>query len=195
MRSLVVTNIVSLDGRYEGAGSGVMALPMDPAFDAHNLERLEAAATLLVGADTFRLFLGYWPEVHDDPTQPEVEREISRRNNAIEKVVVSDTLTPDDLGAWRDTTRVVARADAADEVRRLKGEGDGDIVTFGSRRLWNALLAQELVDEIHMMVGAVLLGDGTPIADPQAASPLRLLDVRRFDGSDNVVLRYGVGGR
>lgn len=114
--------------------------------------------------------------------------------NATEKAVVSDTLAPDDLGPWRDTTRIVARGDAADEVRRLKGEGDGDIVTFGSRRTWNALLAQGLVDELHIMVGALLIGDGTPVADPQAASPLRLLDVRRFDGSDNVVLRYAVGG-
>ena len=50
MRKLIVTNIMSLDGYFEGPGRDVMALPMDRFFDEHNLERLRAADTLLLGA-------------------------------------------------------------------------------------------------------------------------------------------------
>ncbi|MET1005491.1 MAG: hypothetical protein ABWX96_08075, partial [Propionibacteriaceae bacterium] len=93
MRRLIVSNIVSLDGQYEGPGQNVMALPMDPFFDAYNAERLQAASTLLLGRNSYLLFQSYWPTIAGDPDQREVEREVSRRNNAIEKVVVSDTLT------------------------------------------------------------------------------------------------------
>ena len=37
MRRLIVANIMSLDGNYEGPGGNVMALPMDRFFDEHNL--------------------------------------------------------------------------------------------------------------------------------------------------------------
>jgi hypothetical protein len=43
MRRLIVSNIMSLDGYYEGPGRNVMVLPMDEAFDAYNAERLRAA--------------------------------------------------------------------------------------------------------------------------------------------------------
>lgn len=44
MRKLIVCNIVSLDGYYEGPGGDVMALPFDEAFDEYNAKRLRAAA-------------------------------------------------------------------------------------------------------------------------------------------------------
>jgi hypothetical protein len=37
MRTLIVCNIISLDGYFEGPGANVMALPMDGFFDEHNL--------------------------------------------------------------------------------------------------------------------------------------------------------------
>jgi hypothetical protein len=52
VRKLIVANIMSLDGYYEGPGGNVMVLPMDGFFDEHNLERLRSADTLLLGANT-----------------------------------------------------------------------------------------------------------------------------------------------
>src|SRR4051794_13614215 len=112
MRKLIVTNIVSLDGYYEGPGGNVMALPMDHRFDAYNAERLGNADTLLLGHTTFSMFSGFWPSVVDDESATAAQREISRRDNEIEKVVIADSITQDELGAWRDTSRVVKRTDA-----------------------------------------------------------------------------------
>jgi hypothetical protein len=67
MRKLIVANIMSLDGYFEGPGGSVMALPMDDFFDAHNLERLRAADTLLLGATTYMGLKGHWPAVAADP--------------------------------------------------------------------------------------------------------------------------------
>jgi len=61
MRNVIVCNIISLDGYFEGPGRNAMVLPMDGFFDEHNLERLRAADTLLLGATTYTGLKGYWP--------------------------------------------------------------------------------------------------------------------------------------
>jgi hypothetical protein len=58
VRKLVVCNIMSLDGYVAGPGGNVMVLPLDPAFDAYNLERLRAADTLLLGQTHLRRLQG-----------------------------------------------------------------------------------------------------------------------------------------
>lgn len=194
MRKLVVSNIMSLDGYYDGPGGDVMVMPMDEAFDAYNLERIRAADTLLLGATSYRGFKGFWPPLADDPEAAPVHREFARLDNAIDKVVVSDTLTGDQTGPWRSTTTIVRRGDAHRAIAELK-RGDGrEILVFGSRTLWNDLLAAGLVDELHLMVGAGVVGGGTPIFGTRPPGRLRLAEVRRFDGSDNLVLRYEVAG-
>jgi len=67
MRKLIVSNIMSLDGYYQGPGENVMVLPLDEAFDAYNAERLRAADTLLLGHTTYDGFKSFWPSVADDP--------------------------------------------------------------------------------------------------------------------------------
>jgi dihydrofolate reductase len=193
MRKLVVSNIMSLDGYYDGPGGDVMVMPMDEAFNAYNAERLRAADTLLVGARSYRGFKGYWPSQADNPDADPVSREIGRRNNAIDKVVVSDTITEDQTDPWRSTTRIVRRADAHAEIAELKRQEGRQILMFGSRTLWNDLLAHGLVDELHLMLGAAVVGGGTPIFGARPPGPLRLAEARRFDGSDNLLLRYEVG--
>ena len=202
MRKLIVSNIMSLDGYFEGPGGNVMALPMDGFFDEHNLERLRAADTLLLGATTYLGFKAYWPAVAENPqlspavaTNPDVadlHRETGQRNNEIQKVVVSDSLTEDDTAPWTDSTTIVRRAEAHQAVAELKNQPGRDILMFGSRTLWNDLLAAGLVDELHLMVGATILGGGTPAFGAGPFPPLRLVDARRRDCSDNLLLRYQV---
>ena len=189
MRKLIVANIISVDGYYSGPNDDVMAMPFDTTFSDYNLERLQAADTLLIGRRSFEGFRDYWPPIADDPDQPPVEREISRLDNAIEKVVVSDTLTDADLGPWTDTTRIVRRADAHDAIAELKRSPGREILVFGSHVLWNDLLLAGLVDELHLMIGSAFLGDGVPVfSGPRTG--LRLLDVRQLDDSQLILARY-----
>lgn len=193
MRKLIVTNIVSLDGYYEGPGNNVMALPFDEGFSEYNAERLRAADTLLLGRSSYEGFRSYWPSIADDASAPPVEREISRLNNAIDKVVVSDTLTPGETAPWHNT-EIVERADAHARIADLKQAPGKDILMFGSHRLWNDLLSAGLVDELHLMIGAAVLGAGTPVFEGSAPVPLRLLDARVLPGSSLILARHAPAG-
>ena len=196
MRTVVVSNIVSLDGFFEAPGGDVMALNMDAAFGAYNLERIRAAGTVLLGRRSFEGFSSYWPRIADAPHDPldralsDDNRELSRLYDPIPKIVVSDGLVVSVDNPWHGVTTVVPRAAAAATVSAEKQRGTGDILVFASRTMWNGLLAQGLVDEIHLMVGPRALAGGTPTFD--RPTDLQLLDVRRPDGSDNVLLRYAV---
>jgi dihydrofolate reductase len=189
MRNLVVTILESLDGYACGPDGDFMVMPLDASFSAYNVERLRTADTLLLGRTTYEGFRAYWPGKDDDPDQDEVEREIARRNTAARKVVVSDSLVPEEATGW-GPTEVVCRADAHDVVRRLREEDGADILVFGSMTVWNDLLATGLVDELHVMVGNGVVGGGAPAFTGSGAQPLSLRETRRLEGADHVLLVY-----
>ena len=192
MRKLIVFNIISLDGYHTGPGNDVSVMfpMMGKVFDAYTAERLRAADTFLVGRVSFQLFNSFWPEVAKDPTSekwtPE-QREISQAGESVPTIVVSDTLT----GNWPDI-RIIRRADAYQQIAELKGQTGKDILITGSRTLWNDLLAHDLIDEIHLMIGNLVLGEGVPVFVGKTPTSLRLIDIRRWEDSDNVLLRYEV---
>ena len=193
MRKLVVSNLISVDGYAAGPGGDVMALPFDATFSDYNLELMRAADILVSGATTYRGFVSYWPPVADDPAQPEVERAISRRHRELQHLVVSDSLTVEETGPWRDTTRIVRRNEAREAIAKAKeGEG-GALVVFGSMTTWNDLLGAGLVDELHMMVGAGVLVDGVAAFSVQPPGPMRLTAARQLGDSNIALLVYSLG--
>jgi dihydrofolate reductase len=177
--------MVSVDGHTEGPGGDVMAMPMDLAFADHARE----ARWFLFGATTYRAAVTYWPHQLEVPDMPESHYHIAQRYaDGISITVVSDSLTEQDTGPWREQTTIVRRSDTHEAVARLR-EQDGDALVFGSRTLWTDLLAHRLVDELHLMIGPkIVAGDHAFAGVPE--TDLRLLDVRYWDDSDNVVLRY-----
>jgi dihydrofolate reductase len=189
MRTLVVCSIVSLDGFSAGPGGDFTQLPFDLGFNTYCAERLRTADTVLSGRNSYEMFHGYWPSVADDASASDDEREISRRNNAARKVVVSDSLVLSDDQPWTASTTVVPRAEAHAAVSALLAEEGADVLVFGSGTVWNDLLVAGLVGELHLLVGPVLLGDGVPVfTGPR--TPLRLLETRQLTGSSLVLHRY-----
>ncbi len=188
MRKLIVCNIISVDGFYSGPNDDVMVLPFDAPFSQYNAERLRAADTLLLGRRSFEGFRDYWPQVADDPDQPELEREISRLNTAMDKVVVSDSLTDADVGPYTNV-RIVRRAEAEDAIRELKDGPGREILVFGSHVMWNHLLRAGLVDELHLMIGSAFLGSGVPVFEGPRTD-LRLYDAQRMGSSQLILARY-----
>lgn len=197
MRKLIVANITTLDGFYAGPDSNPMVLNMDHSFDTYNLQRMRAAGTVLLGRRSFELFSSYWPAVADAAPDPanqamsETNREFSRRYLDIPKIVISDSLEVPAENPWYGSTEVIRRTDAHDKLRAEKGrDGAGDIVIFGSHVLWNWLLAQGLLDEIHLLFGPSAISTGVPLFENPCS--LSLIDASSMEGSDNVLHRYAV---
>jgi dihydrofolate reductase len=192
MRKYIVSMITTVDGFFEGPNHDVMAMPFDDGFSRYNVELLRDAAAVVHGS---RWFDGgaYWRQVAADSQQPEVEREIARLNEPLERLVISDSLRPDPSWAWADRTRIVPVADGPAEVARLKEGVGGTILSFGSATTWNPLLEAGLVDELHVLVGPALLGDGGRLFRGARRS-LRLLDARVLPDSQLVRLRYDATG-
>lgn len=196
MRTVIVTNIVSLDGYYSAADGNPLVLNMEDAFNRVNLERIERADLVLLGRASFEFFSPYWPHIADAPDDPsnpaldDTNRAISRVYNTLPKVVVGDGYTVPEDNAWAHQTTVVGRDEVAAWLADAKRGGDGDILIFGSHTMWNGLLEQGLVDELCLIMSPTVLTEGVPLFTTPAS--LTLLEARTFDGSDNVLLRYAV---
>ena len=190
MGKIVVCTMVSIDGYTEGRGGDVMALPLDEAFARHNEDRARTASSFLFGATTFRGMLGYWPQQHENPDASPLDRYIAARYaEGIPITVVSDTLGPDDTDPLREQTTIVRRSEAHEAVARLR-ERDGDALMYGSRTLWTDLLAHGLIDELHLMIGPKVVAGDHRVFEGVPQTDLRLIGVRTWGSSDNVVLSY-----
>jgi dihydrofolate reductase len=189
MSRLVVSVLTSLDGYFQGPDGDLSVMPFEDAFNTHNLELLRTAGTLVYGSIWFTENWDFWSKVAADPSANKREHDIAHFVTTLPKIVISDSMAVDRDAPWARTTRVVPRAAAQDELTRLKKEGDGDLVMFGSATTWNPLLELGLVDELIVLVGAALLGAGNKLYAGSRAR-LRLTEAGILPGSGLVKLRY-----
>jgi dihydrofolate reductase len=89
---------------------------------------------------------------------------------------------------------VISRAHARARIGQLKLAPGPDLLIYGSHLLYSGLLAQGLVDELHLLLGNVLLGEGIPTFEPGLAQHWQLLGQKRLRGSDIVALHYDCRG-
>jgi len=143
-----VHEFMSLDGVIDAP-----TWTFDYGFDPKMGETLAAltggSRAILLGRTTYEMFEPAWSTrtAEDDPGAPFF--------NDTTKYVVSGTLT---TATWRNST--IVGAYDADAIRNLKGEVDGGIYVSGSGTLVRAMLADGLVDGLHLFVYPLTRGAG-----------------------------------
>ena len=159
MRKLIVSEFVTLDGVMQAPGGkdedrdggfeyGGWTWPywhddMGKSF----FDLIEQCDALLLGRRTYVTHAEAFEPVSGDPFADAL--------NARKKYVVSKTL---EKPIWRDTT--IIRDNVIESVRALKAEHGRHIMTDGSSQLVHALLENDLVDELHLLVFPLTLGSG-----------------------------------
>lgn len=185
MRTITVTEFISLDGVIQGPGGpeedpsdgfvlGGWTFPFhDADIGAHVGALYTSGVEVLLGRATYDIWAPYWSTTGDD---------MGRLLTATTKYVASTTLTDP---AWDNT--VVLSGDVAAEVAALKATDGPDLLVAGSSVLVQALLAADLVDRLDLLTFPVVLGSGKRLfADGSA--PHRLRSTASTVTSQGVVL-------
>jgi dihydrofolate reductase len=152
---IVVTEFVSLDGVMEDPGGsehskhGAWTFKFNRGDEGNKFKMDETnnAEAQLLGRVTYEGFAAAWPQRSGDP--------FSEKFNSMPKYVISQTLKKVD---WNNST--ILKGNAVEEASKLKQRINGDILVSGSARLVQTLIANDLVDQMNLMVFPVVLGSG-----------------------------------
>jgi dihydrofolate reductase len=180
MRKLVVWNLMTLDGYFEGTTPWSLDFHMlawGDELEHYARELGNEGDTLVFGRKTYEGMASYWPTATETP-------EIKAYMNGIAKIAVSRTM---DKADWNNS-RVVR--DPVTELAMLKAEPGKTIFVFGSAELADTLAKAGLVDEYRICLVPVILGSGNPHFKPASEQVrLKLLESRPLK-TGGVILRY-----
>ena len=179
MRTLIMWNLLTLDGYFEGGKSWDLEWHNDvwgEELERFSLEQLRSADMLLFGRITYEGMAAYWRTA---------EGEVADLMNSLPKVVFSRTLR---AAGWANTTLI--NDDAAAAVLKLKQQGAGNMFVFGSGNLSATFIREGLFDEYRLLLAPVILGDGNPLfGRGLSRRGLKLLESKQL-ASGGVILRY-----
>ncbi|MER8382235.1 dihydrofolate reductase family protein [Mesorhizobium sp. M0142] len=159
MRKIIAATFVSLDGVMQAPGGphedpvggfkfgGWTFHYWDDVMGAAMGETFSKPFALLLGRKTYDIFAAHWPYQKNDP--------IADSFNAVTKYVA--THRPDTL-SWQNSQPL--GSDVVATLRRMKQEDGPDLLIQGSSELIQTLLANDLIDEISLLIFPLVLGKG-----------------------------------
>jgi dihydrofolate reductase len=180
MRKLIVSEFITLDGVIQAPGGadedldggfkhGGWTMPYwHDDIGAHFFSVMKDADALLLGR---RTYVGHANAFEPMP----VGDPFGDMMNAPAKYVVSKTL---EKGTWRNTT--IIRDDVVASVRALKAKPGKNILTDGSSQLVHALLANDLVDELHLLLYPIAVGGGKRLFPNGFDARFKLVDTTAY---------------
>lgn len=181
MRKVIMFNMMTLDGIFEGPNADISWHQVDDEFNEFAVEQLKTVDMILFGRVTYEGMASYWTTpnaIEDDPI-------VAGNMNSFPKIVFSRTLNK---AEWNNTRLI--KENISGEVQKLKQQPGKDMIIFGSANLVASFAKLGLIDEYRIIVNPVILGEGMPLfksADEQLK--LHLLKSRAF-ANGNVLLYY-----
>jgi dihydrofolate reductase len=177
MGGILVHEFTTLDGIVD-APTWTFDFGFDPKMGEAIFGLTSRSSAILLGRTTYEMFEPAWSTrtAEDDPGAPFF--------NETQKYVVSSTLSEP---TWRNST--ILGPYEPEAIRRLKAEAEGDVYVSGSGKLVQAMLADGLVDELHLFVYPLTRRSG-PRLFTEDAPPLNF-SLAACEAYDNGVIHLG----
>ena len=184
MGTLSYTATMSIDGYAADAdGDFQWSAPNTEVFDFH-VERMAAVSTEVLGRNTY-LLMKYWESDPTDEIWQPAEQEFARRWRNLERVVVSSTLTADDLAPER--VRLLSALDL-DQLQQIVADAAGEVEIFGPTTAAPAIRAG-LVQDFRFFIVPKIVGGGLRALPHDVRLDLELVEHRVF-GNGTAYLHY-----
>ena len=182
MRKIIVLSMITLDGVMQAPGGpeedtsggfkyGGWTAPYGDEVGGKVVQKeLKQPADYLLGRKTFEIWADYWPE-HGD-FWPGI--------NDGTKYVLSKTMKKSD---WKNSVFLKSLAD----IKKLKNSKGSDIQVWGSSKLIQLLLKNDLVDELRLKIYPLTLGKGKKLFD-NGTIPAAFTLTESFVTSNGVII-------
>jgi dihydrofolate reductase len=167
MRKIIVLSFITLDGVMQAPGGpeedesgkfkfGGWTAPFNDEFSGKVMQKEMTPADLLLGRKTFQIFANYWPE----------HSEIWQGINEVNKYFISKKMKKTDplIAGWNNSFLLRSMS----EIKKLKRSKGRDLKIWGSSKLVQSLLKNDLVDEFWLNIHPVILGKGKKLFDDGA---------------------------
>ncbi|MGI0013664.1 MAG: dihydrofolate reductase family protein [Nitrososphaera sp.] len=159
MRNLIVTEMITLDGVMQAPGGseedtsegfkyGGWSAPYGDEVGGKIVQQQMQPADYLLGRKTFEIWASFWPK-HAD---------IWPGINDGTKYVMSKTMKKSD---WKNTVFI----ESLEDIKKLENSEGSDIQVWGSSKLVQLLLKNDLVDELWLKIYPLTLGTGKKLFD------------------------------
>ena len=189
MRKIIVISMITLDGVMQAPGGpgedrsggfkyGGWVAPYGDEVGGKVMEKVMKPADLLLGRKTFEIFAGYWPK-HENGW-PGI--------SDVTKYVLSRTRKKSD---WNNSVFLKSLAD----IKKLKGSKGSDIKVWGSGKLIQLLLKNDLVDELWLIIHPLTLGKGKKLFDNGAIPAAFTLVESTVTPSGVIIANYKRAGK
>lgn len=152
MRKVIVSNLVTLDGFFEGVNDDLSWFIVDEEFFDYVKEMFKTIDTIIYGRKTYEQMAAYWPNAEDN------DATITHLMNKLQKIVFSKTLNN---AGWNNSK--IVKENIAEEINEMKKLPGKDMVIFGSGEIVSLLTQEGLIDEYRIILNPVILGNGNPM--------------------------------
>lgn len=184
MRKLSLLMHVSLDGFVAGVNGEMDWIRMDNEIFEDAIALAETADAAVYGRVTYQMMEGYWPNILNDPASTGNDRKHAAWVEQVHKIVFSRSL---ESVQWNNTQLI--KENAAEEMNRLKQQEGQRLLIFGSPSITHLFIQHNLIDEYHLFLNPVVLGEGVPLFAAAGKTNLRLLKEKTFS-SGVIGLQY-----
>lgn len=184
MRKLIFQEWLSMDGYAADANGTVTFIEsttLNKYSDLEQLEWLDTIGTIILGANTYKLFVEFWPTATND------DEIIADKLNSIPKIVFSKSLKKAPWGKYPDAE--IISTDVVEAVKELKQKDGKDLVLWGSISLSQPLMKTNLIDEYHLRIVPVALGSGRPLFESTGKLDFELYHTKQYE-SGLMLLQY-----